>query len=366
VVDPSHLPECTPACGSAHCLPAAQVPPAQQKMLASCQNGTGFCAPDSMIKGGGEAVPASCTSIAGAEGRCLSTCLPQIAAQAGLLPTDSCAAGEKCAPCFNPTAADPTAPTGACGIACDKPAKPPTILTCPWSGPDVIDPNTLLPCSPNAQCSSGAHCMPAAYVPPAQQGQLAACPGGFCLPDPLIKTAGNYVPPNCSPFNGTPAEGRCMSECLPQIDAQASQLHQHTCPNGDLCAPCYDPFKGTATGACTSSACDKPANPPYTFPQCCPSNGSNQGTCVPQENVPSSEQGNLQQLSCPAQLLCVPDEMLPGGTVQTCSIFILGKGTCLSNCLNLPWLTGIFGQGTCASNHRCIPCSVAPAGTPGC
>jgi hypothetical protein len=27
---------------------------------------------------------------------------------------------------------------------------------------------------------------------------------------------------------------------------------------------------------------------------------------------------------------------------------------------------GIFGQGSCPANHRCIPCSVAPAGTPGC
>src|SRR5262245_50758030 len=35
-VDPSKFAECAPACGGAHCVPAAIVPPAQQAMLAEC------------------------------------------------------------------------------------------------------------------------------------------------------------------------------------------------------------------------------------------------------------------------------------------------------------------------------------------
>ena len=45
--------------------------------------------------------------IAGAEGRCLSTCLPAIASEAELLPQSVCPTGTRCAPCYNPTAADP-------------------------------------------------------------------------------------------------------------------------------------------------------------------------------------------------------------------------------------------------------------------
>lgn len=279
----------------------------------------------------------------------MSTCIPSVAAQAAHLPQDLCAAGSKCAPCYNPTASDPRAPTGACGLACDKPSKPPLILSCPWTGPPVVDPATFPDCAP---ACGGAHCIPAANVPPAEQSLLATCPGGFCAPDPMISTAGNYVPPTCSAFNGTPAEGRCLSTCLPSIEAQAAQLHQHTCSNGELCAPCTNPFTGADTGACKTS-CDRPADPPYTFPHCC----GNRGTCVPTENIPSSQQGNVLQDSCPSSALgCVPDEMLPGGPgPRVCYGLLGGEGRCYSNCLNLG-LGQVFPQRDCPDNHTCVPC----------
>jgi hypothetical protein len=220
---------------------------------------------------------------------------------------------------------------------------------CPWNGPEVVDPNTFPDCSPSC---GGAHCVPAANVPPAQQGLLATCPGGFCAPDPIIATAGNYVPPMCSAFNGTPAEGRCMSTCIPSIEQKASELHQHSCANGTLCAPCYDPFTGADTGACTT-ACDRPNDPPYTFPLCC----GNQGTCVPTENIPPAQAGNVLQDSCPSSLLgCVPDEMLPGGPgPQPCTGLLGAAGACYSNCLSLG-LGQIFPQRDCPDNHTCVPC----------
>jgi hypothetical protein len=228
-------------------------------------------------------------------------------------------------------------------------------LTCPWTGPAVLDPAKLPACSP---ACGDAHCVPAAHVPPSQRPLLASCPGGYCTPDPNIRAGGAYVPPPCSAFQGTPAEGRCQSLCLPPIAAQASQLHQHTCPDGDLCAPCYDPFTGASTGACTSS-CDHPAQPAYTFPRCC---HGNEGTCVPTENIPPAQQSHLRQLDCPQQLDCVPTEMLPGGTPQTCTA-LLFPGVCLSDCLaGVPPLP----QGTCPVHHACIPCALAPSGTPGC
>jgi hypothetical protein len=352
LLDPSSFDDCAPACGGAHCLPAASVPAAQQGLLDKCPakgGAPGLCAPDKLIETGGNFVPKTCASVAGAEGRCLSTCIPQVAAQAAQLPQDVCPGGTKCAPCFNPTAADPTAPTGACGLGCDKPTKPPVVLMCPWTGPPVVDPASFPGCAP---ACGGAHCVPAADVPAAEQKLLATCPGGFCAPDPIIATAGNYVPPTCSAFNGTPAEGRCTSVCIPSVAQQANQLHQHTCAGGELCAPCYDPFSGDDTGACRTG-CDQPAQPKYTFPSCC----STQGTCVPTENIPSDQLGNLEQDVCPSTALrCVPDEMLPGGPgPRACTGLLGGEGRCYADCLNLG-LGQVFPQRDCPNNHTCVPC----------
>ena len=55
-------------------------------------------------------------------------------------PKSTCGTGTLCAPCFNPTAADASAPTGACSLACDKPKDPPTILSCPYDGPPAHRP----------------------------------------------------------------------------------------------------------------------------------------------------------------------------------------------------------------------------------
>jgi hypothetical protein len=352
LLDPNSFADCSPACGGAHCLPAASVPPAQQALLQPCTakgGGAGLCTPDKLIASAGNFVPKACASVAGAEGRCMSTCVPSVAEQAAQLPKDVCDDGEKCAPCYNPVATDPTAPTGACNLACDAPQKPPLMLTCPWTGPPVVDPATFPQCSPSC---SGAHCVPAAMVPPAQHGQLATCSGGYCAPDPFIATAGRYKAPNCSAFNGTPAEGRCLSKCIPSVAQKASQLHQHSCASGTLCAPCYDPFSGADTGACRIG-CDQPAKPPYTFPGCCYGGG----TCVPTENIPSDQLGNLNQDVCPSSLQrCVPDEMLPGGPGPRVCYGLLGaEGRCYSDCLNLG-LGQIFPQRDCPDYHTCVPC----------
>jgi len=372
VIDPSVLPDCSPACGGAHCLPAAYVPTAQQSQLTPCGSGAtaGFCAPDLLIQKGGNYVPPPCTSIAGAEGRCLSTCLPSVSSIASILPQSTCAAGTKCAPCYNPTAADPTAQTGACATSkCDMPQKPPVILTCPWNGPAVIDPTALPGCNPTC---AGAHCLPSQFVPAADVSQLNACgsgaTAGYCAPDEIITSAGDDKPGTCSPFAGQ-GEGRCLSDCLKTVQAQASQLQQTTCAANHLCAPCWDPFTGAATGACTSSSCDKPASStPYTFPGCC--GGSDPpATCVPTYEIPSSQSGSLNQDACPANFLCVPDEYLPAPhngpyTPTTCTYhylgFIPGAGACVNSCA-VKGTGGLAnsGQESCGANHVCVSCTLA-------
>ena len=197
IIDPATLSDCAPVCGGAHCVPANLVSAAQQPLLASCMAGTqpGLCAPDELIESGGNYLPPPCRSVAGAEGRCISTCLPSVAAQAAQLPQDSCAAGQKCAPCFNPVGADPTAATGACTIACDAPKEPPLQISCPWTGPPLVDPTTFAACSPTC---GGAHCVPTANVPVAQQALLAPCAGGYCTPDAFITTGGKLLAKSCT------------------------------------------------------------------------------------------------------------------------------------------------------------------------
>ncbi len=365
LIDPSTLPACSPACGGAHCVPKELVPVSQQAQVATCPGG--FCTPDSLAVSGGNAVPKSCTSVGGAEGRCLSECLPLVADKASLLPKADCGANERCVPCFDPTSADPTAPTGACSVACDKPTKPPLVLSCPYTGAPLVDPNVFPACTP---ACGGAHCVPSDLVPPDQHSQLSPCPGGFCAPDSVVKAANHYVPPTCQPFADPASEGRCQSTCLPAVKQQASQLSQTTCPSGELCAPCNDPFTGASTGAC-ALACDSPKKAAFKFPLCCDYQGSKQGTCVPRSNVPSGQQGSLKQDACPsnaADYLCVPNEYLPDPTapVETCTHLLLGAGACVSNCANLSIAGVVLTQGTCSANHKCVPCSLAPAGTPGC
>jgi hypothetical protein len=223
----------------------------------------------------------------------------------------------------------------------------------------VIDPSQL----PGCGCA-GAHCLPSQYVPTADQSKLNTCgsgaTAGYCTPDVLIQTAGDFQPPTCAPFDGQ-GTGRCLSNCIPQVQQQASQLQQTTCGSGNLCAPCWDPFTGVATGACSLSSCDSAPPTPYTFPGCC--GGSNPpATCVPTFDVPANQQGSLNQDVCPAQFLCVPDEYLPAphtsGSIQTCSNLIIFPGACVNTCaVNVP-ASFIFGQNGCPANHLCVNCAL--------
>src|SRR5262249_27735164 len=202
-------------------------------------------------------VPDTCRSIAGAEGRCLSECLPEVSSQP-LLPQSTCAPGSKCVPCYDPTSSNPTAPTHACELGCDKPRETPVILTCPRTGRAGLDRSRLDACSP---ACGGAHCLPAQYVPADEQKLLAPCPGGFCAPDPIIESDNHWIPSFCRSIAG--AEGRCLSTCLPEVSSQPL-LPQSTCSADERCVPCYDPTSSdpTASTHACELACDQPREPP--------------------------------------------------------------------------------------------------------
>jgi hypothetical protein len=370
-IDPQTFTACEPACAGAHCVPKgvlSTLPLSTESCIAD-GGSAGDCVPDPIIAAAGQFVPATCTSIAGAEGRCLPTCLPAVAA---VLPQDVCAADERCMPCFNPSASDPTAPTGACSFGGDMPSQPPVELTCPWSGPPVFDPTAFAGCSPTC---GGSHCVPTGLLSslPVSPEACTATGGaaGECVPDAVITAGGQSVPGTCTSIAG--AEGRCLSTCLPAVAATVG-LPQAVCDAGERCMPCYDPTSSdptAATGAC-SFACDAPSQDPVllscpwegppvfnpsTFAACSPACGG--AHCVPAGIVPVELQSLLATCT---DGLCAPDTIIStAGNFDppTCVAFAgtTAEGRCLSSCLPDIAAQPSLAQSTCAATQRCAPCT---------
>lgn len=234
-IDPASFDPC-PSCGGGHCVPNSAVAADLVGSLAACTTDQ-LCVPDEFIETLGNYIPETCESVAGSEGRCLSTCLPDVAAQAGQLPQSSCAANHVCVPCYDPL--DLT-PTGACDVSCD---------------PGPTEPAQGLP-----KCCSGiGTCVPSASVPSGKADKLQGdgCPQEFgamlCAPDVFI-TNPNYKPASCETFlvstlfGDEYKPGACLPECLDGVDSFL--LGQDGCPGGFKCAPCLEPPFGQSSGAC--------------------------------------------------------------------------------------------------------------------
>ena len=388
-MDPASLPACcaTGQKGAAHCVPSDKVPSGIASNLATCSGGS--CVPDPFIVNPSKK-PAACKSIGGADGVCLSVCVPQVAQYVSLLPQDSCGADEKCAPCISPL---DHKSTGACDIGkngsggtCAPPsggggggggggdAGQPAPAQCPHQGAPVLDPSTLPACG---AASSGAHCLDKTLVPAAMASQLAACPTGLCVPDDFIAAGGNFIPSSCRSLND--AEGRCLNENIPQVASQLSQLPTSTCKAFERCVPCFNPLDSKDTGSCRLSCDPGPKEAAKPFKQCCtPEHATTpQGRCVPKTQIPAAEQKNLNQDECTAnEQLCVPSEMLPATfTPTTCSgsTLLTGAytGVCLSTCLHFGFIQQLgIAQGSCDDVHECAPCknplTGQATGAPGC
>jgi hypothetical protein len=246
VLDPTSLPSCDPN-GGAHCLSAALVPPSEASQLATCS--TGLCVPDSFIESGGEFIPATCTSILGAEGRCLDEMIPQVAAQLGQLPVSTCQSFERCVPCYNPLQdgdGGTPAATGACSLSCDPGPKDPAVQVqtcCKENGTDVGD------------------CLPTSLVPSSEQSNLSqdTCSQstslGTLLCVPKVMTAPGYKGTPCTAegllglLSGTTYTGVCLSNCLNFGFGSGLELAQGNCDSNYTCAPCTNPLTNAPTGA---------------------------------------------------------------------------------------------------------------------
>lgn len=319
--------------GKGHCLPSEFVPETQREGLAQddCQAAQ-LCAPQTSTSG---AAAKSCSSVSGAEGRCLPSCLPLVAAQPGL-PRSFCEEQERCAPCFDPfTGAD----TGACRLPGDPgPTAPAVRLT--------------------SCCDDAGYCLPTDQVPESQRAQLQqseCAEAELCTPQKFIQSVAAQ---SCSSIAGS--EGRCMPTCLPLVASQLDQLPVSSCGADERCAPCFDPFAGQATGACSGPGDPGPTKPPQTFADCCLLEDAARGRCVPPELIPSEKRSLLSVDICEQGELCLPSGLTPPKTsLPACSAAQTGAGACVPACLLDSSQFATTDQATCEAWERCFPCSVA-------
>ena len=242
-IPPGQLASCTIAnCSNAHCVPASEIPMGTDtSLLPKCPDQS-FCTPDDFIATDGKFLAKKCVSLEGAEGRCLSTCIPAVSSQLSTLPKDTCAETERCAPCWNPIDG---ADTKACSQGCD-------------TGPPATK-VTFTPCGANRGI-----CVPKSIVPAefATSVPVADCTKTDYVCAPIEKAKDfNYNFPACTPTSlggllGQPApngqKGGCVPAYIVPTDQQALLLVDG-CGTGEFCAPCTNPLSMPAnqpTGAC--------------------------------------------------------------------------------------------------------------------
>ena len=340
VMEPSDVAKGYPKCSKDICpaqdsvcigvgtLEAGGTPAATIEALPDCSSGT-KCVPELLINTMGKFIPKTCRSLNDAEGRCLSSCIPQVASQASQLPKDICADGELCAPCYDPRTG---AMTAACVQGCDPgPAEKPKLLP---------------------ECCDGA----GLCVAPALAGDQAAslekgsCTGTdeLCAPRELTDPA--FKPKTCRSINDS--EGRCLSVCLGTVAKQLSQLPQAVCEDDERCAPCFDPRTGADTGACKVNG-DVPAEPAKTFTECC----SMRGYCVSEAQA-GNQASSLVADSCTGELLCAPKELTdPAFVPMGCDSIDGREGRCLSTCLGtVKDQIDRLPTAGCMANQACAPC----------
>lgn len=211
--------------GLGKCIPPeAAGSGADQLSQDTCDTGL-ICAPADITLGN---IPAACTSLCGAEGRCLPACLPSIASQGDNLSQDTCDDGNKCVPCYDPRTGDDT---GACNNNGDAPTQDPvTFDSC---------------CNGQGKCI----CQDLAGAGASGLGQNSCRANWLCAPEGAVDngslptcTSDIVIFPNVA--------GVCMGDCVPQGNG-VNNLNMGTCANStDLCVPCNRPDNGMDTHAC--------------------------------------------------------------------------------------------------------------------
>jgi hypothetical protein len=205
-------------------------------------------------------------------------------------------------------------------------------------------------------CNNLGHCVPTANLSADQQKQLGpdtCAPNNLCAPD-AFAAPGQTAQTCRAVFGALDTEGRCVPDCVPMIQAQASRLTRGTCPVNTLCAPCFDPVTGLSTSACNQNG-DKPVEAAKTFPACC----GTLGVCVPTSLVPPAQVSQLDATGCTGtNVLCAPKALTDSSVKpKTCTAPGAMEARCLPACLPaIQEQASNLRQVTCGTGELCAPC----------
>lgn len=320
--------------GLGRCVPSASLVPADRARVAtdSCdEDARAVCVPSAWLSDPIERPKACRTSFDG-EGRCLPSCLPELARQAEQLEQGACEQGALCVPCFDPRDGSDTQ---ACRTDGDEPRDPPVLLT--------------------SCCEGLGTCLAQSLLDEAQRERLpvdecAAAADQVCVPSAWLDGA----PPASCRAPGQ-LEGRCFPSCLPEVAEQRDQLTQSTCRTHELCLPCFDPLTGEDTEACRTDNDPGPQDAPEPFAVCC----GELGRCLPRSLVPEDARAGLERDSCAASYdaLCTPSAWIEGRAPASCHAPGQLEGRCLPRCLpQVAQLGELAQQADCPAEHACLPC----------
>jgi hypothetical protein len=231
LVDPTMFPPC---CDGARCVPTGLVPEDQHDSLDMCDDGASLCVPEPFIAWGDFYEPTACALGDGSPGRCMSTCLPAVAARIDQLPQANCADNERCSPCCDFYTGEPS---GSCGFACDT-----------WEEEDGTCDVVYETCCEN---NGGGHCIPTDNIPGDLLDSVEPLGCGqdnVCVPDEVTDPSiGIDTCTGSIPFLVESYEGVCLSKCLKlPMDIL---IWSGTCPKTHDCVPCSDPLTGGPSGA---------------------------------------------------------------------------------------------------------------------
>ena len=229
-----------PPCFGGVCMPTEQLSAAMLDYLPVDDCGAEQrCAPQYVAKTGGNFEVERCSSIGGAEGRCVPEQSPVVGNYLPHIPQDNCSrAGDVCMPCFHPTTSEDL---GICSrdISCN-------------------DPGTSVEPTPLAECCGGVgFCTPTdALGSSTTQLEPMDCryAGTVCAPREVLDGLGGPDKPELRPCEtGKGAEGRCLNDVCFLGDQltgmQRLGVGQAGCLSGELCIPCE-------TGGDSTDVCD--------------------------------------------------------------------------------------------------------------
>jgi hypothetical protein len=188
----------------------------------SCSGSNTYCVPEAWLATP-RPVPSACRAPGDLEGRCLSTCLAQVADRADTLKQASCAAGELCAPCYDPRSGEDS---GACRSGSDQPTEPA---------------RKFAACCGSAAAASGT-CVPVELLTSEQQSSLPvdSCTAyaSRCAPAQLLAAGPAARLPSCSAsvlLAGSQA-GVCLADCFSA--ASAALFSRASCGSAQHCIAC--------------------------------------------------------------------------------------------------------------------------------